>query len=173
MKKILNKISTSLICAMLFAVIFIGIGTLLAMAYFGMDFGQKLLSTHTLAEKWRQGISFYLAAMLTIFVLLLFCNHRKLFNSSYRLMAVGGLCGILMLPLSVIVGYLLSGSVISFETIFVVAMLPLLLRVFIIVPLALALLSGIISGFLYYGYRKIFYSPVITPLPELTASEIL
>jgi hypothetical protein len=172
MKRMVNKISASLVCSLLFAVIFIGVGTLLSMLFFGMDFDEKLLSAYTLTEKWRQGISFYLSAMLSIFVLLLICNHRKLFNSSYRLMAIGGLGGVFMLPLTVVVSYLLSGFVISFETIFVIIMLPLLLRVFLVIPLLVALLSGIISGLLYYGYRKLLYPSLSTPLSELTPSEI-
>jgi hypothetical protein len=169
MKKILHKFSSSLLYAMLFAAIFVGIGVLLSMACLGVDFSQKLLSAHTAAEKWQQGIAFYLSAMLTSFAILLFCNHRRLFNSSYRLMVIGGLGGVITLPLTFLVGYLLSGSVVSFETIFVLVMLPFLLRVFLVVPFALALLTGIISGLLFYSYRKLFHAPVTTPLSELTS----
>lgn len=169
MKKILHQFSSSFIYAMLFAIIFVGIGILLSMTCFGMDFGQKLLSAHTVAEKWRQGIAFYLSAMLALFIILLFSNHRKLFNSSYRLMIMGGLGGIIMLPSTFLVGYFLRGSLVNFETIFVVVMLPFLLRVFLVVPFALALLSGIITGLLFYTCRKLFRTPVTTALSELTS----
>jgi magnesium-transporting ATPase (P-type) len=111
MKKLLNKISTSLLYSMLFAAFFMGIGTLLSMAFFGMNFSQKLLSAHTISEKWRQGTAFYLSAMLVQFVILLISKHRKLLNSGYRLMVMGGISGMVMLPIALVMGYLLSGPI--------------------------------------------------------------
>jgi hypothetical protein len=172
MKKLLNKISTSLLYSMLFAAFFMGIGTLLSMAFFGMNFSQKLLSAHTISEKWRQGTAFYLSAMLVQFVILLISKHRKLLNSGYRLMVMGGISGMVMLPIALVMGYLLSGPMVSFETIFVVLSLPLFLDAFLLIPITLALLTGIFSGLLVYSYHKKFYIADTTAFLNLPTSEV-
>ncbi|MDF2867857.1 MAG: hypothetical protein K0S11_1327 [Gammaproteobacteria bacterium] len=149
----------TLINCLTFISIFIGLGTLFSLKFFGLTLFKDILFSSPFGEKSPiSGTGIYLGSILACYLSWLLLE-KKLANKFWPYIFLGLLTSLLALPFAFTISTLLKGlPFLSFEAFGASLILPFLftLMFFILPQLGiLPLTTGVISGIIYYFIKRL------------------